>query len=153
MSQRAIFEEPALVKMCLNCKRARCPHGTCPEYEQKRREYAGTRGQGKPPGLYELNGERRTLNEWATRYGLPSQLLRVRMSKGATLAEAIEMGNKRRVALHTVDGESLTVSGWAERSGVRTEAFRQFMRDHNATVAEAVAYYAARAERKGHGHA
>ncbi len=106
------IDSPAIIELCLNCKRAHC-YGECEEQRTLAREAGGN--------LYAAFGERHTLTEWAKRYDLSLGTLWTRVNRcGMTLEQALvaKKGGSRRGRRYTIDGETLTLKEWAQKLDV-----------------------------------
>ena len=81
-------DSPEVIQMCLNCKKPKCVKD-CPELREACHKQRG----------YVIDGECRTLQEWAERVNLPVKLLRSRMSHGKTLEQALREGPRKGEAV------------------------------------------------------
>lgn len=140
-----IDEARELIELCLGCKAGRC-RGICQKYREAR---AGLgRKPKRPPRLYEMDGQRKTLREWGIITGIPSSCLygRLKSHRGMTLREAIAMGEAKALKTHTVDGETLTKGQWADRLGLTVQSIHTYASRHKISFERAVRHYLAREE-------
>lgn len=90
---------PALIKLCLDCKRSECS-GSCANFTEhlelvKRLDHRNRRPRGE---LYEYKGELHSIKDWCDIYGLPYWKVQQRVSRGWSIKDAIEVpdGARRR---------------------------------------------------------
>lgn len=110
-------EDRALIDVCLNCPFVRCA-GQCARYDAARRR-RGKKQMGRPGKLYELNGVRRPLSEWAAALGITVNALDKRLKGGMTFAQAVAYPTKWHGGrAYEAFGESRTLREWAEHVGI-----------------------------------
>lgn len=73
--------------------------------------------------LYELNGQRFTLGQWSSIYGVPVGRVTARIKAGWSLERALtEPVHKQTI---TYRNQTLTLSQWSERTGLAVATIRQ----------------------------
>lgn len=90
------WEPPELIKLCMSCRRGRCP-GDCERRKALARAIFAHRRQGK---LYKMGSEVHTLREWADLYGvnlkrLTNIVYNHRDNDDMSMAEAIQLAGER----------------------------------------------------------
>lgn len=89
-------DRPEVIAACLSCPYAGCDgNPRCPRRRAAIRKLAGETGaglrRGRPARLYELDGEARSLEEWAAEAGMSWRTLYERVNRqGLDLREALE---------------------------------------------------------------
>lgn len=139
-------------ELCLNCKYPDCfGEFGCPERmeiiarKKKEDEYRmrmdGTfTARGK---LYEMDGEEKTLNEWARQYGKKYSIVWQRLQKGMSLKDAltakIVRGGKRNGGkMIEICGEKHCIKDWMEICGVTKRKAERYMREKKCDKVTAV---------------
>lgn len=111
-------DSPEIMEICLNCKRINCP-GECNKIrEAKKGDKSRSRG-----AKYEVDGQIKTLKEWAYSYGIPLDTLKSRM-KHMPLKKALNLGARQKTITYTAYGKTLTFREWGELLGVKPEKLR-----------------------------
>lgn len=125
------------IALCIHCTRAECS-GDCPERKRVAQE---ARAHGRDGKLFELDGQRRTLAEWAALYQMSEATLLSRMTRcGMTLRGAVSKPVSRRLQ-YRIGGRSDTAKGWAERYGLSASALYWRIKkgmDIESAIADAV---------------
>ena len=118
-----------VINTCLNCRRPRCVNN-CPEYKEACKEAAADvfakserrRKRRKRGALYEINGERHTISQWARIVGVNAQIIYSRLNIGMTLQQALEKGEVQKPANRLGElkafGKSCTLLEWAREYGI-----------------------------------
>ncbi|RCW27806.1 hypothetical protein DFR48_102292 [Ciceribacter lividus] len=79
------------------------------------------RKQGAPLRIYTLNGVSKTIAEWSEQSGIPTTIIRNRLTNGWTLNDALNRKvEPKRGVTYTVNGETRTLPEWAKALGVPT---------------------------------
>ena len=76
------------------------------------------------------NGLSLTVSEWAERLGMTTAAIYARLSKGASVEEALTPGDQRGPISKPIEcnGEALTMAQWAERTGISPLTIRSRLR-------------------------
>jgi hypothetical protein len=82
----------------------------------------GRQEQPRPTRFVVIDGQRRSLPEWAKHFGISVSRVYQRMSEGMSAGDALtapkDAGGPKRVRLVTIDGETRSVTEWAKHFGI-----------------------------------
>lgn len=111
-------DDPRLVELCLNCKSARC-YGKCEDYDNLRRAISPFTAKAKYTGkLYELDGRKQTLCQWAHEYGVLERTLRKRVERGMSLREALNREVRPMNHQYVAFGKVQSICEWGKEYGI-----------------------------------
>lgn len=122
---REYEEDERITALCLSCTKPDCT-GTCAEIVRLQREI---NGDDYSVTLYEHNGMRMSMQEWADHIGCSYYCLWRRVNVlGMTINEAIDYGKPLPTPLHTAFGRQQTMRGWSKEFGISLPTLRSRMR-------------------------
>lgn len=112
-------QDPRLVEFCLNCQRYKCI-GVCDEYAKYKREISPRTKRPARGKLWEMDGRKMTLSQWADEYGISERTLRKRTETGMSINDALTMQPYKRVQRYTAFGRTQPLYDWSEEYGIKT---------------------------------
>lgn len=81
------YMHPDIIELCVNCTSITCSRGECQRVRDKIREIIGQSKRGPREYVYEYNGQRHTLREWAEIVGVNYETIASRKKRGEPIAD------------------------------------------------------------------